>query len=186
METTVDTMTGTGQHRLMGALTIAGGLCYVIGGVILTTTGGGSNQIANALGVLWALGAICGLIGIGLLGAVGRGVLGRVALAIATLAYVLVALDAILIVAGVFDEEASPLFAISRLGTLVGMVLVGIAAVVARRWPGWRRFSPFAVPLALPVVIAFGVATGIEVFVPVFIGLAWIVIGYAVWSTQTH
>ncbi len=185
METTAGTMTGTGQHRLMGGLALAGGLCYIVAGVIISMTGDDSNQIANALSIIWALGAICGLIGIGLLGAVGRGVFGRVALVVATLAYALAALDAILIVAGVFAIEDSPLFVVSRLGTLVGMLLVGIATVVARRWPGWRRFSPFALLLALPVAIAFGVLTGIEMIVP-FIGLAWALIGYAIWSTPTR
>ncbi len=95
------------------------------------------------------------------------------------------AVDALLITTGLYPVEGSPLFAISRLGTLVGMLLVGIAAVVARRWEGWRRFSPFAVLLALPISIVFAMATGIGSIV-IFIGLAWAIISYAILSTPTR
>jgi hypothetical protein len=188
MATAMERQSGIRGHRLMGGLAMAGAVCYIIGGFILLATGSldgdNSNFLANTLALVWALGSICGLVGIGMLGVVGRGVFGRVALAIATLAYALVALDALLIVAGVFSSvEASPLSAISRLGTLVGMLLVGIAALVARRWPGWRKLSPFALLLALPLAIAVSATTGGVIPIPVFIGLAWLIIGYAVFST---
>ena len=182
METTVGTRTVTEQHRPLGALAAAGGIGYLFAGVVLARTGDDTHPLLNVLSVVWALGCLCGLVGIGLLGAAGRGIFGRVALALATLAYALAALDALLILAGAFGTADSPFFAVSRLGTLVGMLLVGIAAVAARRWPGWRRFSPFALLLALPVAVAFSATTGIAAIVP-FIGLAWVLIGYAIWST---
>ncbi|HEU5097849.1 MAG TPA: hypothetical protein VFU22_02310 [Roseiflexaceae bacterium] len=183
MATAMERQSDIRGHRLMGGLAMAGAVCYIIGGFILLAAGDNSNFLANTLALVWALGSICGLVGIGMLGVLARGVFGRVALAIATLAYALVALDALLIVAGVFSSvEASPLSAISRLGTLVGMLLVGIAALVARRWPGWRKLSPFALLLALPLAIVVGIATG-GIPIPVFIGLAWLIIGYAVFST---
>jgi hypothetical protein len=182
METAMERQTGIRGHRLMGGLAMAGAVCYIIGGIILLVTGGNANFLANTLAFVWTLGSICGLVGIGMLGAVGRGVFGRVALAIATLAYALAALDALLILIGIYTGEGSPIFAISRLGTLVGMLLVGIAALVAKRWIGWRKLSPFALLLALPLAIAVSAATG-GVPIPVFIGLAWLIIGYAVLST---
>ena len=182
MAGTLGAMTEAGQHRPLGALAAAGGVGYLVAGIVILATRDEAHPAVNALSVAWALGCLCGLIGIGLLGAAGRGVFGRLALAVAALAYALAALDALLILAGVFGVDDSPLFAVSRLGTLVGMLLVGIAAVAARRWPGWRRFSPFALLLALPAAVAFGAATGIPTIVP-FIGLAWALIGYAVWST---
>jgi hypothetical protein len=187
MATTVGQQAGIRGHRLMGGLAMAGAVCYIIGGFILLATGSldgdNSNFLANTLGLVWVLGSICGLVGIGMLGAAGRGVFGRVALAVAMLAYALAALDALLFLAGVYSLEGSPLFAISRLGTLVGMLLVGIAALVDRRWSGWRKFSPFALLLALPLAIAVSAVTGPSIPIPVFIGLAWLIIGYAVFST---
>jgi hypothetical protein len=182
MATTVGQQAGIRGHRLMGGLAIAGAVCYIIGGFILLAAGDNSNFLANTLALAWTLGSICGLLGIGMLGAIGRGLFGRIALAVAILAYALAALDALLILIGIYTGEGSPLFAISRLGTLVGMLLVGIAALVARRWPGWRKLSPFALLLALPLAIVVGVATG-GIPIPVFIGLAWLFIGYAVFST---
>ncbi len=182
METTIGPITGAGQHRPLGAAATAGGIIYVILGVILVRYGEDAPPALEALSAVWALGCLCGLVGIGVIGAAGRGIFGRLALAVAALAYAVAALDALLILAGAYGAEGSPLFVVGRLGTLVGMVLVGIATVAARRWPGWRRFAPFALPLALPVAIAFSASTGIAAIVP-FIGLAWVLIGYAIWST---
>ena len=183
MATTVGQQAGIRGHRLMGGLAIAGAVCYIIGGFILLAAGDNSNFLANTLALAWTLGSICGLLGIGMLGAIGRGLFGRIALAVAILAYALAALDALLILIGIYTGEGSPLFAISRLGTLVGMLLVGIAALVARRWPGWRKLSPFALLLALPLAIAVSATTGGVIPIPVFICLAWLIIGYAVFST---
>ena len=182
METTIGAMTGAGQHRPLGAAAAAGGIIYLLLGVVLARAGEDTPRAIELFAAIWALGCLCGLVGIGLLGAAGRGVVGRLALAVAALAYAVAALDALLIAVGTYRGPDSPLFAVSRLGTLVGMVLVGIATVAARRWPGWRRFAPFALPLALPVAIAFSASTGIAAIVP-FIGLAWALIGYAIWST---
>lgn len=102
----------------------------------------------------------------------------------ASLAYALAALDGVLIMVGMYPVDESPLFAVSRLGTLVGMLLVGIAALLARRWPGWRRFSPFAVLLAMPLALLTGFLTGGMPLITVYVSLIWLLIGYAVFSTS--
>jgi hypothetical protein len=173
-----------GQHRMWGGLAIVGAFCYLIGGIILTAMEGESSPRLELLSLLWALGCICGLVGIATLGVTGNHFLGRIALAVAFLAYALAGLDAILINVGMYTS--SPLFAISRLGTLVGMLLVGIATLLTRRWAGWRKFSPFALPLAVPVAILFGIATGTAPTIVLFIALAWFIIGYAIWSTPVE
>jgi hypothetical protein len=184
MDTTAGAVERGGQHRLMGMLAIGGGVLYIASAFVLLATDNDSDALAGSMSVFWALGAIAGLVGIGMIGAAGRGLLGRIALAIAVLAYAIAALDGILFSAGVYEPEDSVLFAISRLGSLIGMLLLGFATVAARVWPGWRRFAPFAVPLALPVAIVASVIFDSGVM-PLFIGLAWLVIGYAVVSTPT-
>jgi hypothetical protein len=172
-----------GRHRLMGALAMIGGLCYLVMSIAYLLTGVETGLLFDVLGTLWSLSCLCGLVGIGLLGVLGRGLFGRVALVVALLAYAIAALDAVLILAGLYTGEGSPLFALSRLGTLVGMLLVGIAALVAGRWPGWRKFTPFAVPLAMPLALLSGVLTSGLIPITLFVGLAWLLIGYAVFST---
>ena len=170
------------RHRLMGWLAVAGALCYIVG-AIWVFRDSAETPLSSVLNLLWTLGSLCGLIGVGMLGVAGRNLFGRIALAVAMLAYALAALDGLLILIGVFTGEGSPLFAVSRLGTLVGMTLLGVATLVARRWPGWRKFSPFAIPLAMPVALLVGLVTNGSIPIPLYIGIAWLIIGYAVIST---
>ncbi len=171
------------RHRLLGGLAMGGALCYGVLAFILVTQGFTYPPAVELLAVLWALGCICGLLGMAALGATGNNFLGRIALGIAILFYAIAAVDALLIVLNVYTGLESPFFAISRLGTLVAMLLVGIATLLARRWSGWRKFAPFAVPLVMPIAVLGGVATGIQLPIPIFVALAWLIIGYAVWST---
>lgn len=171
------------QHRLLGGLAMGGALCYGVLAFILVTQGFEYPPIVELLTVLWALGCICGLLGMAALGATGNNFLGRIALGIAILFYAIAAVDALLIALNVYPGIESPFFAISRLGTLVAMLLVGIATLLARRWTGWRKFAPFSVPLAMPIAVLGGVVTGIQLPIPIFIALAWLIIGYALWST---
>lgn len=182
MTTTVQSPRAVRGHRLLGGLSFAGGLCYLVMSIGFLVTGNETGLLFDLLNVLWALGCLCGLVGIGLLGALSRGLFGRIALAVALLAYALATLDGVLILVGIYPVIESPLFALSRLGILVGMLLVGIAALVARRWSGWRRFSPFAVLLAMPLALLTGVLTG-QPAITLYVSLAWLLIGYAVLST---
>lgn len=183
MNATAGTMFARKPHQSLGLLAVAGGLAYLIADVVMLRTGDEGHPVVNVMTVAWALGALCGLVGIGVLGVAGRGIFGRIALAASVLSYALAALDALLIAAGAYVVDDSPLFVVSRLGTLVGMLLLGIATVAVRRWAGWRRFAPFALLLALPLGILLNVA--VDKSMPLLpVGLAWMVIGYAVWSTS--
>jgi len=167
----------------LGLLAVAGGLAYAIAGIVMIATGDVEHPVVNVLSVAWALGALCGLVGIGMLGVAGRGIFGRIALAVSVVSYALAALDALLIAANAYAAEDSLLFAVSRLGTLVGMLLLGIATVAVHRWAGWRRFAPFALLVALPLDILLAAVLDEQSALPP-VGLAWMLIGYAVWSTS--
>lgn len=182
MNATAGTMIARKPHQTLGFLALTGGLAYVIAGIVMAATDDIGHPVANVLSIGWALGVLCGLVGIGLLGAAGRGLFGKIALGLPVLAYTVLALDLLLILAGVHTVDESPLFALGLLGTLVGMLLLGIATAKAQRWQGWRRFSPFALLLSVPLGILVSVVLDFDerTIVP---GLAWILIGYAVWST---
>lgn len=183
MNAVAGTMVARKPHQTLGLLAVAGGLAYAIAGIVMIATGDDEHPVVNVLGVVWALGALCGLVGIGMLSVAGRGIFGRIALAVSVVSYALVALDALLIMAGTYAADNSPLFAVSRLGSLVGMLLLGIATVAVSRWVGWRRFAPFALLLALPLDILLAALLDVQSALPP-VGLAWMLIGYAVWSTR--
>ena len=182
MNATAGTMIARKPHQTLGFLALTGGLAYVIAGIVMAATDDIGHPVANVLSIGWALGVLCGLVGIGLLGAAGRGLFGKTALGLPVLAYAVLALDLLLILAGVHTVDESPLFALGLLGTLVGMLLLGIATVAVRRWAGWRRFAPFALLVALPLDILLAVALDQQSALPP-VGLAWMLIGYAVLST---
>jgi hypothetical protein len=78
----------------------------------------------------------------------------------------------------------SDLLALGALITAVGMTLVGIAVLRAKRWGGWERFTP----------LLAGVYPFVVMFPFIFItdepsqlaiagwGLPWLLLGYAIWT----
>jgi hypothetical protein len=185
-DATIRMSSQVGKHRLWGGLAMVGALCYLIVGVMLATLGSEVDPRIELLSLLWALGCICGLLGIATLGVTGNHFLGRIAVGWTIVAYAVAAVDAFIISIGIYTTESSLLYSISRLGTLVGMLLVGIAVLLTRRWTGWRKFSPFAIPLAIPLAILFGVITATTPTIEIFVALAWFIIGYAIWSATVE
>lgn len=183
--TSIEMYSHVGKQRLWGSFAMVGALCYLVVGIILATVGETADPRTEILSMLWALGCICGLVGMATLGVTGNHFLGRIAIGWTIFAYGLVAVDALLIAIGTYPIESSPLFALTRLSTLVGILLVGIAVMLTHRWTGWRKFSPFALPLAIPITILVGVITGTQPNIVIFAALAWLLIGYAIWSTPT-
>lgn len=79
---------GTSEpYRPLGLLAMAGGVAYFVAGIVMGRTGNEEHFAVSLLSLAWALGSVCGLVGIGLLGVAGRGSFGRVALALAVVAY---------------------------------------------------------------------------------------------------
>lgn len=80
--------------------------------------------------------------------------------------------------------DDSDLLALGALITAVGMTLVGVAVLRARRWGGWERFTP----------LLAGVYPFVVMYPFIFItdepsqlaitgcGLPWLLLGYAIWT----
>ncbi|MGH3087954.1 MAG: hypothetical protein ACRDSJ_11630 [Rubrobacteraceae bacterium] len=69
--------------------------------------------------------------------------------------------------------------------TAVGMTLVGIAVLRARRWVGWRRFIPLLVGLypfvaMFPLVFIMSEPSYLSIAVW---GIPWLLLGYAISSS---
>jgi hypothetical protein len=164
-----------------------GGIAYVISAVIGSITGtGDSVDIPNSLlGLVWASGAICGWLAIIQLRGTGENIIVRILSFVPIMGLIIALISAVY---GVFTAGSitfTPIVAIGLMLELVGAVLVGIFATVARRLSGWHRFAPFFVVLG---VIAGGFVSGATkgaiLGIPLFIGIAYTLLGYAIRSEE--
>jgi len=184
-----------GRHRtgMLGRVRVAGVFCAV----------GGAGWFANALlasaisrpnsaafvvtEVLWTLIQLLLLIGVvGLaLSGVASGWFGGIALGLALLGrvdFVLAEIHSLIL------GEESFLLPLGALITAVGMTLVGIAVLRARRWGGWQRFTPLIVGV-YPFVVMFPfifITDEPNVLAIAGWGLTWCLLGYAIWSSAVE
>jgi hypothetical protein len=180
--------------RILGIFCVIGGLTYLAGGVWLATAGAPADPIgvrfAHVFSLIWAIGGLCGLLGMLMTCATGTGRTARATLGLPAIGLSLVVIDAVMgLVASSplspFTDLPSPLSAISRFLLLIGFLVVTVFVLRAKRWTGWSRFAPPAVLLAPFVGILFGSLLGIAFFQLVFIGLSWALIGLAVQTQQS-
>lgn len=169
--------------RRLGLFCMIGGIAYVISAVYSSITGTGEvvDLPNRLLGLVWALGTICGWLVIIQLRGTGENIIVRFPSFVPIVGLSLAVISAIYgtITAG------SPIFfsmvAIGLMLELIGAVLVGIFAVAARRLSGWHRFAPFFVVFG---IVAGGLVTGASsgsvLGIPLFFGIAYMLLGYAV------
>ena len=173
--------------RKLGLFCIVGGIAYIISAVysLITGTSDAVDLPNKLLGLVWALGAICGWLAIIQLRGTGENIIVRF---LSFLPIIGLSLALISAVYGMFTTGSatfSPLVAIGLTLELAGAVLVGIFAVAARRLSGWHRFTPFFVVFG---VVAGGLVTGASngsvLGIPLFLGIAYALLGYAVRSEE--
>lgn len=180
-----------GHVRLAALAAVVGGLLWVVkGGVILL--GGRQPPLAFELAQFLFAVSLVGLH----TRLQGRG--GRLAAVGVVLAYLAGASWVVNLLVGslapslVPDEGSltmlTPTYVVGGLGPFLGLVLLGSAALrgCARALPGRWRALPLALGLLAPPAIATGPWIHIEVPI-VVIGLAWMMLGYALWlSGSAH
>ena len=177
----------TGMPGIVG---VAGLLCalggagwLVVGSAsLLLTEPDGAAFIASELAfVVVQLLLLAGVVGLTLSGA-APGWFGGISLGIALIGRVdFVAAEVHSLIIG----DLSILLPLGALITAVGMTLVGIAVLRAKRWDGWRRFAP----------LIAGVYPFVAMFPYIFVtsepsmlaiagwGLPWLLLGYAIRSS---
>lgn len=173
--------------RRLGLFCMLGGIAYIISAVYssITRTGEAVDLPNTLLGLVWALGAICGWLAIIQLRGTGENIIVRFLsfLPIIGLSLTLISTVYGLITAGTITFTT--LFAIGSMLEVVGAVLVGIFSVAARRLSGWHRFTPFFVVLGVVVGgLVSGVSNGVILGIPLFIGIAYTLLGYAIRSEE--
>ena len=122
---------------------------------------------------------LVGVVGLARSGATGEGWLGRIGLGIAVLGRTTFVLAEVHNLAKGNDD--SPLLPLGALSTGIGMTLVGIAVLRARRWGGWRRPIPLLAGL-YPFVAMFPLLaiTGQPPLPMIMLwGLPWLLLGLA-------
>jgi hypothetical protein len=93
-----------------------------------------------------------GLVGLLHAGVVGRSRWGRAGLQLAIGGrLVFLVAEVAAMIAG---EDELPLFPVAAVSTGIGMLMAGVAAIRARRWEGWRRYTPIAMG-AYPFLVMF-------------------------------
>jgi hypothetical protein len=169
--------------RRLGLFCMLGGIAYIISAVYSLITGAGEavDSPNKLLGLVWALGAICGWLAIIQLRGTGENIIVRFLSFLPIIGLSLALISAVYGVITAVSDTFTPMVAIGLTLELVGSVLVGIFAIAARRLSGWHRFTPFFVVLG---VVAGGLVTGASngaiLGIPLFLGIAYTLLGYAV------
>ena len=169
------------NQRLLGALCILGGVAYLINGLRFFVAGEPvQDLLAATLSCLWALGGICGILGMQAAQVTGN---NRV---VQLLSYLPAAAFLATLVGTVQSAvnplvQFSPLIVFGLLGLVVGMLLVGVFTIRANVWKGWQKVVPF-LPAVMPFIgMAIGAAIGISGGVNVsLVALSWMLLGYCV------
>lgn len=133
--------------------------------------------------VLSHLMVLAGVVALAASQATGAGWLPRIGLPIAGLGWVLIAAAELTV--WVNFPLATALFAVADPAIGIGMVLTGVAVIRSGHLHGWRRFAPLACGLypfavELPAFGIFGIPNTPAI---TGIGLVWLALGVALWTT---
>ena len=179
--------------RLLGTLGMMGAPLLLLENALFGFGASETTGPLAILGSLFMLGWLCSCIGLWQLAATGDGAVGRGILGLQMILVVLAAINNGLLVAGPAVDHESLLFVATDLAwplSHVYMLVVGIAAAVARRLEGWRRWAPLGVGLVFPITLvvqmllgALGVSVVAEYFA-IIPALLLLLLGYAIRSAS--
>jgi hypothetical protein len=173
-----------GTVRAAGVLCAVGGAGWLVDGVVssaVSQSGGAAFVVSEVSWILIQSLLLIGVVGLAFSGVVpgwfggislGTALLGRVDFVVAEVHSLIIG----------YDSDLLPLGALI---TAVGMTLVGIAVLRAKRWGGWQRFTP----------LLAGIYPFVAMFPFIFLtdepnqlaiagwGLLWLLLGYVIWSS---
>jgi hypothetical protein len=167
--------------RLLGIICVIGGAVYLLQGLRFAVIGGYvRDQLDVVFSGIWALGAICGVLGMIAVHATGT---NRV---IRTISFLPIAGFLLIIGGNLYwlmnpDVQFNPLAVFGFLGVLVGLLLNAFFTLFANVWSGSKKAVAF-LPALMPFVgMAIGSLIGIEGAVNLsLVGLSWMLLGYTV------
>jgi hypothetical protein len=125
--------------------------CLIVDGVLEGLLGMPSGPLVPAINVVIDLLFLFGVAALWRSGALRRDRLSIAGLAIALPGLAVVAIGH---PATFLNPDAGAFFfGIGLILTSIGMIVTGVAVLKARRWDGWRRFTPMACGLCILVVL---------------------------------
>jgi hypothetical protein len=173
-----------GTVQTAGVLCAVGGAGCLVDGVVSSAviqSGGATFVVWEVSWILVQSLLLIGVAGLAFSGA-APGWFGGISLGLALLGRVdFVAAEIHSLIIG-YDSDLLPLGA---LVTAVGMTLVGIAVLRAKRWGGWQRFAPLLAgvyPFVAMFPFIFVTGEPNELAIAGW-GLLWILLGYAIRSS---
>ena len=121
---------------------------------------------------------IAGVVGLARVGAAGRGALATISLGLTILGLAVLTVAEIVWLA---TGAADALYGIATLAYTLGLILLGVAVLRARRWTGWHRFTPLACGLFVPLVMfpAFALPGYAANYAIGLWGVCWLLFGVA-------
>ena len=134
--------------------------------------------------LIWGIGGVCGIAGLIRLNALGSNTMARALGFLPMIGFAFFVLSAALQLGG-FITPGTPIYSvlvwIAWLAMLVGMLVVGILTIAAKRWQGWRRFVPLLAMVMFPIGLTIGNAIGIG---GVISGAFWVLLGYVIATAE--
>jgi hypothetical protein len=167
------------NNRMLGIIVILGGLAAGLNGFRPDNV----DERGSVPLILWAIGGVCGVVGMLRLNAIGFSPLARAFGLVPLVGFVTLIVHIGLKFAGAglagatwFDVMA----AVGWISILAGMLLVGILTIAARVWHGWQRFVPLSTVLIIPLSVGLNALLGSMTGSAVLPFLIWVVIGYVI------
>jgi len=152
----------------------------------------GPRVVGGVIGVVLLVGLMGGPLGLLALRATGRLKPGLAGITITIIGLISYLTGQLLQTAfGFVTQEIGIFYAAGALLVGLGTLLLGIAAILARRLSGWRRYAPLSVgvyyALMIPVQVVFfiGPNGAPSSTLLAFWGFAWVLLGYAILTSAS-
>jgi hypothetical protein len=153
----------------------------------------GPPAVGGVIGVVLLVGLMGGPFGLLALRATGRLKMGLAGTAVTVVGLISDLTGQLLQTAfGYATQEIGIFYAAGALLVGLGTLLLGIAAILARRLSGWRRYAPLGVgayyALMIPVQVVFfiGPNGAPSNTLLAFWGFAWAFLGYAIFTSASQ
>jgi len=174
--------------RFLGLIFVFGTLCIFLNGLrIWGTSSPYPDTLSSVAYLLWGIGGVCGIYGLIRLNALGSNAIARAFGFLPMIGFASMVVGDGLRLLG-FIKVDEPLYnmfaAIGWIGTLVGMLVVGILTIAARNWHGWRRFVPLFAVVMVPIAFGVGQALGSQDLGALLFYSGWLLLGLVIATAE--